>query len=395
MQRSHRLELQVSWNFAFHLTRDLFAPGNELLLEVLAHPEDRPARALVFLDDHLAAADPGLEGRIHRWFAAHQAAGVQLAAAPVPVPGGEAAKRDWSVVELVGRLAAEHGICRHSYVLAIGGGAVLDAVGLGAALVHRGLRLVRLPSTTLAQCDAGLGVKNAINGGLGKNFLGTFAPPWAVIDDLALLDLLDDRQWRAGIAEAVKVAVIKDATFLQWLDLHATALAARDHRAMAAMVERCALLHLDHITAGGDPFETGSSRPLDFGHWSAHRLELLSRHRLSHGEAVAIGVSLDLLYAQAEGRIATQDAEMALRVLERCGFVLHDPVLDLRDSEGRRQVLGGLVSFREHLGGRLTLAMPDGLGRRCDINSLDETLVDRCCHELRRRGQRSIRVEQR
>jgi 3-dehydroquinate synthase len=342
----------------------------------------------VVLDAGLVSADPGIVDRIPAWFRLRDQ-GPHLAAQPLILPGGEAAKADWSVVDRVMDLAAELHLCRHSYIVAMGGGALLDAVGLAAALVHRGLRLVRMPSTTLGQCDAGLGVKNAINAYQQKNFLGTFQPPWAVIDDLALLDLQDDRSWRAGIAEAVKVGVIKDAGFVRRIAALAPAIAARDPQAMAEIVHRCAALHLDHIATGGDPFETGSSRPLDFGHWTAHRLEILTRHRLLHGEAVAIGVAIDAAYAVQSGWLADEDGLMIAEALAGVGLPLWDAALDLRDGDGRRAILGGLEQFRAHLGGHLTLAMPDGLGRRQDIHAIDPDRLERALALVGRWRRRS------
>lgn len=387
MAQTYRFD--VHFQFRLLQTDDTFAPGNETLLDVLQTDDSRPARCLVFVDSGVDAADPNLVKRIHRWFTAHEAAKVQLAATPDVVTGGEAAKADWDLVELVGRRCEEHGICRHSYLIVIGGGAVLDAVGLGAALVHRGIRLIRLPTTTLAQNDAGLGVKNGINGHGNKNFFGTFAIPYAIINDARFLRTLDDRDWRAGIAEAVKVACIKDADFLRWIACNASDLRQRSLPAMCRLIERCAQLHLEHITGAGDPFETGSSRPLDFGHWSAHRLEILSKHRLNHGEAVAIGVALDLLYAARLKLISSGDVELGLNALQDAGFQLWDEVLDLRDRQNRRSVLAGLTQFREHLGGELSLAMPDGLGRRRDIHELDEATFEACVRRLRRQARKT------
>ncbi len=266
----------------------------------------------------------------------------------------------------------------------IGGGAVLDAVGCAASLVHRGLYQVRLPTTTLGQCDAGLGVKNGLNRFGAKNFFGTFTPPRAIINDSRFLEAQDDRSWRAGISEAVKVAVIKDRAFLMELVQLAPRLAVRDAGSLNRVIRRCAELHLEHITQAGDPFEQGSSRPLDFGHWSAHRLEVATGHRLLHGEAVAIGVALDALYAAQIGRITRWDADLILTILATCGFALYDEVLDLKDADGRRAIYAGLEQFREHLGGELTLAMPDGLGCRQDVHSFDQQACERALGQLRR-----------
>ncbi len=367
--------LHVPVRFRVRFTRHAFAPDNPALAELMPGTGGRPARVLVAIDAGLVAAWPGAADAIATWFRA-QSERVHLTAWPEVVPGGEAAKADRSVVDRLCALAADQHLCRHSYLLAVGGGAMLDAVGLAAALVHRGLRLVRMPTTTLAQCDGGLGVKNAINAFGQKNFLGTFQAPWAVLDDLALLERQDDRSWRAGIAEAVKVGVIKDAAAIGELEQLAPRLARRDPAALETVIRRCAALHLDHICQGGDPFEQGSSRPLDFGHWSAHRLEVLSRHRLLHGEAVAIGVALDCAYAVTHGWLAAADGERIARILHTVGLPLWDAAADLRDAQGHRQILGGLEQFREHLGGSLTLAMPQGLGRRHDISAMPAEEVE-------------------
>ena len=348
----------------------------------MAHADGRIARALVYIDAGIAQADPELRTRISAWF--QQRPHLELAALPKVVIGGEAIKNQDDIIDTIGRECLEANLCRHSYVIIIGGGAVLDAVGCAATLTHRGLRQIRLPTTTLAQNDAGLGVKNAINRFGNKNYFGTFTAPWAIINDRRFIELLPDRQWREGISEAVKVAIIKDRSFLDWIVVNAPELQQRNESVMDELIRRCALLHLDHITQGGDPFERGSSRPLDFGHWSAHRLEILSQHELSHGEAVAIGVALDCFYAAGIGRITKNEAEIIAEAIALCGLPLWHDTLNLRTSRGERQVIAGLEQFREHLGGVLTLAMPDGLGNRQDIGVVDYDLLEQALHSLRR-----------
>jgi 3-dehydroquinate synthase len=379
-----RQAFSVDYRFDVHFTRNLFAPDNDTLLAIMRQgPSDRPSRAVVYIDEGCVDSDPDLPRRVHCWFTTHDAKQVQLAAAPEIVTGGETIKSDLAIVERVGKQALELGLCRHSYVIIIGGGAVLDAIGCAASLIHRGLRQIRVPTTVLAQCDAGLGVKNGLNQFGAKNFFGTFTPPHAIINDASFLSSLEERSWRSGIAEAFKVAIIKDAAFLQQLIAAAPLLRERDLATMEWLIQRCALLHLDHITRGGDPFEMGSSRPLDFGHWSAHRMEIMSKHRLYHGEAVAIGVAIDLCYAAQIGRVTWSCVQPILAALSACGFRLWDEVLDLRDANGKRSVLAGLEQFREHLGGELTLAMPNGLGARLDINEFDELLFEHALKALR------------
>ena len=180
----------------------------------------------------------------------------------------------------------------------------MDMAGLAAATAHRGVRHIRIPTTTLSQCDSGVGVKNGINAFGKKNFIGTFAPPFAVINDFQLLAPLSPRDKRAGFAEAVKVACIRSREFFDALEEDAAALAQFQPDAMRKLIRRCAELHMDHIATSGDPFEFGSARPLDFGHWSAHKLEQLSDFKIRHGEAVAIGSerggTVWLLVAQSE-----------------------------------------------------------------------------------------------
>ncbi|NRA37477.1 MAG: 3-dehydroquinate synthase [Planctomycetes bacterium] len=382
-------QFSVAYSFDLHSTSDVFSEDNHCLAEILHHPEDtRDARALVYVDSGVAQADPGLCERISRWFHVHQDHGVHLAAMPELIEGGEVLKNDMSIVDRVGQACLANKICRHSYIITIGGGAVLDAVGFAASIIHRGIRHIRLPSTVLAQCDAGLGVKNGINRFGNKNFYGCFAPPWAIINDSKFLEILPERSWRSGIAEAFKVSIIKDKEFASWLITHAEQLAARDLSCMETLIERSAQLHLDHICLSGDPFEQGSSRPLDFGHWSAHRLEIISKHELNHGEAVAIGVALDLCYASFINRLSHDTVSLILDALHQCGFTLWHNALELDNPPGRRSVLQGLEQFREHLGGELTLAMPDGLGQQKDIYEFDEIIFEKALQMLKDENRR-------
>jgi 3-dehydroquinate synthase len=280
-------------------------------------------------------------------------------------------------------LDAAH-IDRHSYLLAVGGGAFLDALGFAAATAHRGVRLVRFPTTTLSQDDSGVGVKCAINGFGKKNWIGAFAVPFAVVNDFAFLHSQDDGTKRAGLVEAVKVALVKDAGFFEWIEANAARLVAVEPEIVEACVERSALLHARHIAEGGDPFEVGSSRPLDFGHWAAHKLETLSGYSLSHANAVAVGVALDTLYSAACGLLERAMAERILAVLRRLGLMMYHPLLEARGADDRRLVYGGLAEFREHLGGRLTVLLLGGPGVGIDAHEMDEALLDGCIGEMKR-----------
>jgi 3-dehydroquinate synthase len=357
----------VDYLHRLRFTRDVFNPANPTLAEAMGRGGQRRAR--VFVDAGVAAAWPDLQQRIEAYAKSH--ADVLHFARPMQiVPGGEAVKNDPAHVQAIVRGMHEAGLCRKSYAIAVGGGAVLDAVGFAAAMVHRGVRLIRLPTTTLAQDDAGVGVKNGVNAFGKKNFLGTFAPPWAVINDELFLTTLSDRDWRSGLSEAVKVALVKDAAFFDQIEATAPRLRTRDHEALLPIVRRSAELHLNHIVSGGDPFELHEARPLDFGHWAAHKLEQMSEFRIRHGEAVAIGIGIDAAYSALLGWLPPGDAERIRRCLMNLGFELAND--QLREAHS---LLDGLGEFREHLGGRLTISLLRGIGTADDAHEIDHALM--------------------
>src|SRR5665213_409576 len=311
--------IQVGWQLRVFFTEDVFAPANPVLKDALA--DGTPRKTLVVLEDALAQSQPKLERQTENYFSAH-AKQLQLVRAPLFVAGGEQSKNSITIVTAILSQIDRHHIDRHSYLIAIGGGALLDVAGFAAATAHRGVRHLRIPTTTLSQADSGVGVKNGSNAFGKKNFIGTFAPPFAVINDFSLLATLDPRDKRSGYVEAVKVACIRDAQFFDEIERDAGKLAAFEPEAMKQLIRRCAELHLDHIATGGDPFEAGSARPLDFGHWSAHKLEQLSHFNISHGEAVAIGIALDVIYSREIGLLHPASAARILNLLEKLGFKL-------------------------------------------------------------------------
>jgi len=364
---------EVSYDYPVVFTDHLFDPANPCLHQQLCAQHRGPMNALVFADEQLLHSAPHLLQQIDQYFAAHP--DLRLLAAPIAVPAGELSK-DPQVLQQLYSDMLQQGLDRHCYVLALGGGAVLDAVGYASATFHRGIRLIRIPTTVLAQNDAGIGVKNGINAFGQKNLLGAFYPATAVINDFQLLTSLTRRDQIAGLAEAVKVALIKDQAFFQWMEHHAEALANFEHSASRYAIRRCAELHLGHITGAGDPFERGNGRPLDYGHWAAHKLENLSHHRLRHGEAVAVGMALDGLYANALGLLSDADSERVLRLLVMLGFNLCPAELLLKDSQGRSQVLIGLEEFRQHLGGQLSIPMLNRIGGSVDLHEIDTPLME-------------------
>jgi 3-dehydroquinate synthase len=374
--------IQVSYRHRVYFTRGIFSPENILLKQVLAGDRAEGApRVLVVVDEMLSQRQPALLTDIESYFANH-ADEVKLVCAPLVIEGGERAKNSYFHVSEIQSLVEKHHIDRHSYIIAIGGGALLDVVGLAAATAHRGVRHVRIPTTTLSQDDSGVGVKNGINAFGKKNFIGTFAPPFAVVNDFDLLLSLPDRDKRAGYVEAVKVALIRDSAFFNEIERNADKLASFDTEAMQRLIYRSAELHMNHIAASGDPFEFGSARPLDFGHWTAHKLEQISDYRIRHGEAVAIGIALDTIYSRAMSYLDTVSCERILSLLEGLGFELFANELLHEDSEGEFVVLKGLEEFREHLGGKLTITLLQGVGRGFEVHEMDSLVVLAAIREL-------------
>lgn len=375
MKDSIQARFAVNYDHQVHFTRNAFQPENPLLADVLASkPSARVPRVLFVVDAQLDAAWPDLTTAIRNYFAGREKS-FELVRDIVRVPGGEAAKNSEVAVKDIYGAIERNGLCRHCYVVAVGGGALLDVAGFAAATAHRGVRHVRMPSTVLGQNDAGVGVKNGINWFGKKNFVGTFAPPFAVINDFALLATLPEREKRAGYIEAIKVALIRDREFFAALERDQERLRRFEPSAMEELIRRCAAAHVRHITTGGDPFELGSARPLDFGHWSAHKLEQISGFRVHHGEAVAIGIALDVTYSRLAGHLPADAADRILGLISSLGFELWVDEVEQCDPDGQRTLIRGLEEFREHLGGALTVTLLKDIGQGFEVNTMDKALI--------------------
>lgn len=363
---------QVSFEYPVVFTEGLFDAGNRIFKDILLKGiEQGISKKLLFVIDHqIMVHFPELDEQLNRYFQGEAA--FELITQKVVVTGGEIAKNDPVFLDQIIEAVNVHGIDRHSFIVAIGGGSVLDLAGYAAAIAHRGIKIIRVPTTVLSQNDSGVGVKNGVNYRGKKNFLGTFAPPFAVFNDYNFLTTLSDRDWRAGISEAIKVALIKDKLFFEWLETHAEGLLQRDPEAMRYLIERCAELHMEHI-GGGDPFEFGSSRPLDFGHWSAHKLEQISDFRVLHGEAVAMGIALDSVYSGLTGKLALEESERVVRLLCNVGLPIQHEQMDLDRAD--HPIFKGLEEFREHLGGMLTIMLLEEIGKGYEVHHLDITTV--------------------
>ena len=382
IRRNVRLDLTHEVFF----TRDAFDADNSTLSDLLKGDKlGNKTKAIVYLDEGILDGNPNLPHSITKYFKTHSDS-LDLVCAPTFVRGGEEAKNEWQLVETIWSDLNKYGMCRHSYVIVIGGGAALDLVGFAASTAHRGVRLVRFPTTTLSQGDGGVGVKNGINFFGKKNWVGTFAVPEAVVNDFSFLRTLPDNQKRAGYVEAVKVALIRDRAFFEWIESRASELAQFQSQPMEQLIRRSAALHLDHIAGSGDPFERGSARPLDFGHWIAHKLEPMSDFQVGHGDAVAIGLAADVLYCAKVGLLKEEAAERVLDLLQALGFETYHPLLHAKNDSGGSIILDGLEEFREHLGGKLTITLIQALGQGVEVHRMDNEQVLLSIDDLRTRS---------
>jgi 3-dehydroquinate synthase len=369
------VDFHVAFRHRLRFTHDVLGSDSQVLSDLLESSEGRVPKVQFWVDSHVAEANPDLKQRVHS-FSRRNSERFQISGNLQIVPGGEAIKNDVHLLEQMLKVINEANLDRRSYVVVIGGGAVLDAVGFAVAIAHRGLRLIRIPTTTLAQADSGIGVKNSVNLFHKKNWLGTFAVPWGVINDRSLLATLSDRDFRCGFSEAVKVACLKDPAFFEQIHRDAESIRKRGE-ACWTTIEDSARWHLRHITAGGDPFEMLEARPLDYGHWSAHKLEAMSDFDLRHGEAVAIGVAVDTVYSSLVHGLPQSDADRVLQALERLGLLFDHPALQRID-----ELFQGLEEFRQHLGGRLTVTMLEAIGRPIDVHDIDRSRMEQAIQQV-------------
>ncbi len=363
-------EFSVKFNYKVYFTSEIFNIQNALFNNFLKEKKTNSIQKIFFvIDAHVANAHKNLIGEIRAYFKKYTS--VILVDDILIIPGGEAVKNDLYLFNKIIEAVNLYGMDRHSYIAVIGGGSILDVAGYASAVAHRGIRHIRISTTTLSQNDSGIGVKNGVNHLNKKNFLGTFVPPFAVFNDEQFLLSLDDRNWRSGISEAIKVALIKDAIFFNWIENNASQLVARDLTTMNYLVRRCAELHLQHI-GGDDPFEMGSSRPLDFGHWSAHKLEQLTNFEILHGEAVAMGIALDSSYSAFSNRLSKAEAARIIDLLLQLKFEITHPFLQL---ENDNVLLEGLNEFQQHLGGQLTIMLLSAVGKGEEVHEIDPVIL--------------------
>ncbi len=368
-------KITVSFEYDVFFTEDIFNFTNQILEDIIKKNKktNHIPKVLFFIEKQITVLHPNICSDIKKYCEVRKNI-FNLSASPIVLNGGETIKKQNIINDLTLILNDNH-LCRHSYSIIIGGGAFLDGVGFVSSIVHRGIRQIRIPTTVLSQNDSGVGVKNGINIFGKKNFLGVFTPPYAVINDFNFLTSLSNREWVSGISEAFKVALIKDADFFYFLCENCNALVNRNKKVMQQLIKRCAELHLDHIRMSGDAFEFGSARPLDFGHWLAHKLESMSNNEIKHGEAVAIGIIIDSYYAVKSNLLDISTLELIIESFSQLGFKLWTSLLEKKGKDDNYIILEGIEEFREHLGGVLHITLPNGIGKRCEISNIDNNII--------------------
>jgi len=370
MKNTSQLNLDFSVNYSFNVFFGSNITASLELYKKLFCDNQNNSKAIIFAEDKVSFSSPDKIHEVALTIA--KMTKPELISTPIIMPSGEKNKNIEQTLKIC-KVLNKYKICRHSYVIAIGGGAFLDTVCFAASISHRGIRQIRFPTTVVSQCDSGLGVKNSINLFGIKNFLGTFYPPYAVVNDFEFIKSLPLREKISGVGEAIKVAIIKDSSFFQYLKENSAKIANGDQAIYEYLIIKSAEIHSEHIVKNGDPFERGSSRPLDFGHWLAHKLETLSKGKIRHGEAVAIGIASDSFAAMKLNLISKEEFYEIIKLLTSCKLPIWDKILS--ENQKFSEILSGLDEFREHIGGKLCLTMPNGIGKKTEINHLDTSLI--------------------
>ena len=286
----------------------------------------------------------------------------------IVVEDGERAK-GWETLDRVfdALLAARLG--RDATIVALGGGVVGDLAGFAAAVYQRGVRFIQVPTTLLAQVDSAVGGKTAINHARGKNMIGAFHQPHAVISDVATLASLPDRELRSGLAEVIKHGAALDASFFAWLEQHIDRLRARQHDALVYAVRRSC--ELKAAIVAEDERETGRRALLNLGHTFGHAIEAATGYGpWLHGEAVAAGMAMAAELSARAGSLPRADAERITGLLSRAGLPIRPPQL-------ARERWRELIAIdKKSAAGRVRFVLLDAVGRAALRGDVDERLVD-------------------
>ena len=298
--------------------------------------------------------------------------------ARLDLPDGEQFKT-WDSLNLIFDALLRGGFDRKTTLYALGGGVVGDMTGFAAACYMRGVPFVQVPTTLLAQVDSSVGGKTAINHPLGKNMIGAFYQPLAVVCDLDVLKTLPPRELSAGLAEVIKYGPIHDMAFLDWIEANIDALRALDAGALAQAVKRSCQIKADVV--GQDERESGLRAILNFGHTFGHAIEAgMGYGAWLHGEAVGAGMVMAAELSRELGGVDAAFVERLTHLIRRAGLPTRGAVIDADDNAGRYLQLMRVDKKAE--GGEIRFVVIDGPGRavvRAAPDALVRQVIDRCC----------------
>jgi 3-dehydroquinate synthase len=285
----------------------------------------------------------------------------------IVVPDGEQAK-SWGTLETVFDALLEARCGRDTLLVALGGGVVGDLAGFAAAVYQRGMPFLQVPTTLLAQVDSSVGGKTAINHARGKNMIGAFHQPRAVISDVAVLDTLPDRELRAGLAEVIKHGLGLDAGFVAWLEGNIEQLLARDRAALSHAVKRCCELKAAIVAA--DEREGGVRALLNLGHTFGHAIEAATGYgEWLHGEAIAAGMVMAAALSKDLGLIGEGEVERVRRLIARAGLPVAGPAI------APQKLMDAMALDKKAAQGQLRFVLLEGTGRAALRGGIDERLV--------------------
>ncbi len=286
----------------------------------------------------------------------------------VILPDGEAYKTLDYVNRVFDQLMGKR-FSRNATLIALGGGVIGDLGGFAAACYQRGIAFIQIPTTLLAQVDSSVGGKTGVNHPQGKNMIGAFYQPKCVIADTEVLDTLDDRQLAAGLAEVIKYGLIRDLSFLNWLEEHISKLVGRDKEAMAYAIERSCINKAEIVAE--DEFESGVRAILNLGHTFGHAIETgIGYGKYLHGEAVAIGMGFAADLSQRLGCLSEQDVDRVIALLEKTGLPIKPP------EEMTTEMYLDLMSVdKKNLDGNIRVILLEAIGKAKLPLSVDRQLL--------------------
>ncbi len=361
---------KIQYNFKILFTKNLFYLKNKILYYYIFKKKvEKNKKIIIFIDKNIVKSNKEIIKKIKTYFMFYKKS-IKLKINIIIIKGGEDIKNKKKKIENVYKQINTHTICRHSYIIAIGGGAILDTIGFIAATTHRGINLIRIPTTTLAQNDSGVGVKNGINYFKKKNFIGTFTTPCVVINDYTYLKTLENKDLIGGLSEAIKVSLIKNKHFFNYINKSIKNILNKNIRNITNINYFCAYLHSHHIGKNNDPFEKFSSRPLDFGHWAAHKIEIMTKNKLTHGQAVAIGIAIDCTYSFLINILDKNNWKKIIETILSLKFNIYNKSLNIIKNTNNSFILG-LSEFKEHLGGQLTISLLRTIGKEIIVNNIN------------------------